>query len=163
MARPKYKFTQYEIMAIKHFRKEGKSMEQIAKIFGIPKTTFHDRIRDNGLADLPKATKEIVEAALKESIWHHSFSHEIEEREYEMVEFLNPKTGKRKRVPQLKKIKTKIVAPLPIALQIATINKLRWATSMAKLDIADEEGKSKPGTVYIVTAGKPEEKENDEK
>lgn len=105
--------------------REGRSQNEIASLMGVPKNTLSKWIKKNGLREQVKMTQEQMQASFKDSMFHHCFDREIEEKEYQYVK--NEKTGK--SVPKLVGVKKKVVGPDPTATKLWAINMGKWMSS----------------------------------
>lgn len=157
--KPKKIFTKAEKNALMWlYCGEGRTLKEIAKVFQVPYTTLQKQIDYNNIRDMLNENRKIRDARLKENLFQLSFPREVEEKKYEMVEYVDKETGEVKRVPALKEIKKKQIDPNPEALKITTINMLRWPVSSSKLVIEGEKGE-KDNPVYIVVKEKGVKKE----
>lgn len=154
MAKPRYIFTKEERHAIVTLYQNGKSIEEIAKIFDTKKSTFIARIQKNGLSDQLKETRLTRNEKLKDNLYNLCFERETTEYEYHYVPRENKETGKIEYAPQLRKKKVRMLPPNDTALKICTINMLRWATGANTDTISLDMPIDKEKGVYIMTGAK---------
>ena len=84
MAKPRYKWSDFEVKLILGLYREGKTDLEIAKILGIPETTFTDRLKYNKLTEAIKKAKDVPDDEMERSLYQRGKGFfEVEEERVE--------------------------------------------------------------------------------
>lgn len=99
MARPKKVFTEFEKNLIMGLYQEGKTDKEVAKIVGMPRTTFIYALKTNDLIDTIKKAKEKPDEEVEKSLFKRATGYKYNEEKTEQFATRIRNTTTIKEVP----------------------------------------------------------------